>query len=502
MTIRNKTFIGSLILLCLITIPGLFSIYNFHQSEAVFQVVNETQVPAVIQAARMQQGIQKSLSDLRGWMLLENKNFIKQRQESIKSINSAFAELSALLQNNNSYQDELLLIKKQLNQFSTIQLKIEKLSATEENIPATKKFNTDVIPQSTIIGTSIGRMIHRESRKHMGTEDAAKIKVSRQLLKSMADFRTSFASSLAAIQSFLLTGDEKYPKEFKKQWSKNSSSYGILSRAEFSSKQKKAFKKLVAARTIMEPVLQEVINIRSQPGWNQANNILAKEGIPAATTLIKLVDKMALSQINTMDQKNDKVHKHILQGKLMNWITMLVAIIVAIIGVIYILKTIVSRITKASRMINQIEQESDLSLRLCGDDDDELGVMVKSFNHMLDKFHHLIQNVYSSSEDLSDASITMQKSSTKSSEVMQKQQTETDKILQAITKMGTVCRSIADETATAADMVTTANKQTNSGLEVMNSSAKDIDELSKELSAVDNLTERLSEDIPVIDENT
>jgi len=145
-------------------------------------------------------------------------------------------------------------------------------------------------------------------------------------------------------------------------------------------------------------------------------------------------------------------------------------------------------------MINQIEQESDLSIRLSCDETDELGVMVKSFNHMLDKFQNLIQNVYSSSQDLTDASITMQKSSTKSSQVMQQQQTETDKILQAITKMGTVCRSIADETATAADMVTTANEQTTSGLEVMSSSAKDIDELSKELAEVDNLTERLSED--------
>ena len=113
---------------------------------------------------------------------------------------------------------------------------------------------------------------------------------------------------------------------------------------------------------------------------------------------------------------------------------------------------------------------------------------------MLDKFQHLIKNVHSSSQDLSDASITMQHSSTKSSQVMGKQQIETDKILQSIVKMSAVSHSIADETATAADMVKTVNEQTAASIEVMGSSAKDLDELSRELGEVDILTNRLSED--------
>ncbi|MCP4159394.1 MAG: hypothetical protein GY760_04935 [Deltaproteobacteria bacterium] len=181
----------------------------------------------------------------------------------------------------------------------------------------------------------------------------------KSLLKALADSRGSFATGLASIRAYLLSGDVKFIKDFNNRWETNSSRFSTIknSRNIFSSEQVKFFKIYESVRQEFEQLPDEMFRIRGSDKWNQGIWLLGNEAAPRGARAIIIIngmiigqEKLMLNDVNTLKSESNS---------LVN-IVIIVAVIGLIFGIIIAWSNIVSITKPLKRVISNLSEGSDI----------------------------------------------------------------------------------------------------------------------------------------------
>ena len=240
-------------------------------------------VPTAAASAKMVNDINESLAALRGFMITGNPAFKRQREIVWADIAAVSADIDRLSGSwtNPANVEKWTEFKVVLAEFSEAQDKVETVSHTIDETPATKILVKEAAPRAAIIISRITAIINAE--KELGATPARKA-----ILATMADFRGSMGLGLANIRAYLLTGDDKFRKNFERFWGVNDARFVTLGeqRHLLSEDQLTAFEELSVARGEFAPLPPRMFAIRGSKKWNMANYLLVKEAAPRAGALM------------------------------------------------------------------------------------------------------------------------------------------------------------------------------------------------------------------------
>ncbi len=181
----------------------------------------------------------------------------------------------------------------------------------------------------------------------------------------------------------------------------------------------------------------------------------------------------------SLKELDSKVNKEL-------WYNIGLNIILLIIGLIvisYAIRRLVATpLKEATKTIQTIENESDLSRRIPVRSGDELGEMAQATNRMLDKFSHIIKQLHSSTKQLAEQSQALSTTTEQSTDGVRRQQIETEQVSTAMTEMEQTARDVASNAANTAHTTNEANQQAKAGSAQVSTTIETINQLAKEVT--------------------
>jgi len=361
----------------------LLTIQKVRTMETITKRVVELRTPTAHASLMMLNGINHSLASLRGWIILGDQKF--QTERSIaweEQINPSLNLMHGLAPNwtDSENKTRLKSIEKEINNFKTVQQKIEDMAQTSENSPAQKILFVQAEPLEKSIVATVSKMIGKEIKDNQTPQN-------KQLIETLANIETTTSLALERADEFLLSGKKEFKKESQENWGKNVEYMRVLKKYKhnFNKGQMKNFESLQVKLNQFGPLLEEIIRIRSGDEWNLANHWVKTDAAPVAFRIKELLNDMTSVQEELLENDVAEISRktHFL-------IVLLVALFfsaVLISGVLgaNITSSISKPILDVCKLADEIAHGNHTKKRLPVYSENELGTLSQSFNQLLDR---------------------------------------------------------------------------------------------------------------------
>ena len=247
-----------------------------------------------------------------------------------------------------------------------------------------------------------------------------------------------------------------------------------------------------------KPIRDEVIKLMQAGDRDAAAAITKQKGARHVGRLSKNMDAL----VNYADTKGVGFFK-MANSKSDTAFNIMITIIIlsGIIGLAlayFITRSILNPVNNLRSTIETIEKNSDLTRRIEITSGDEIGKTAVAFNYMLEKFEALIQQVSSSSSQLTSASEQVSIVSQDSARNVEQQRQETDLVATAIHEMSATVQEVASNAQNASGAAVSADNESKSGKAVVNQTAKAIEQLAADIENAASVIHTVEEDSETI----
>ncbi|MCP3689205.1 MAG: HAMP domain-containing protein, partial [Gammaproteobacteria bacterium] len=381
LSIGKKLGLSFLAMALIIAGAVISNTFQLIKTEDISTRMNELRVPTATAGMEIRNGINSALANLRGWMLLGNDKFKTARQknwsESIWPALKVMKEKSQTWTNPQNIE-RLRELEKILPDFEKAQIEIEDIAQTIENVPSTHMLFDKAAPVASIMVANITSMIDIET--------TLKASASRkQLLSMMADVRGTIGLGLANIRAYLLSGDEKFRRDFERLWTKNEKRYADLNDQShlLNAEQQKLFQPLVEARTEFAPLPEKMFDLRAGDDWNLANYWLANKAAPLGGSIIDILNAMAADQKTLLANDASLLKQGISFSILLGWVLLAIGLILATTIGYFVTRYLTEAIGTGLNVAEKIT-EGDFSSVIDVSSNDEVGKLLKALQLMQD----------------------------------------------------------------------------------------------------------------------
>ncbi|MBO2646719.1 methyl-accepting chemotaxis protein [Shewanella algae] len=242
------------------------------------------------------------------------------------------------------------------------------------------------------------------------------------------------------------------------------------------SKYQQSFKSLVAKE--------------QQLGLDESKGIMGqlREAIFATETSSTKLRELAIAKV-----ENEQQNSFMLGLALFGLIAL-----VLVISTVVIIRSIMGPVERITGVISRIEQQKDLSLRCDVGSNDELGMIGRHFNSMVESFQKLIEQVIESVDAMRQSCEELSRNAISASEGVSKQLNETDMVATAITEMGATIDEIAKNTELAAGKAEQTHHNAQEGQIGVEDTISKIQSLAQQLDDSANVVAELEKDSQTI----
>ena len=294
MTLKSQLTVGFSLMVAIIALVVFINIAQVRHAPELSHRITYIRTPTAKNSMIMLNGVKHALAALRGWMLLGQEKYKKERaQVWSQELHAPLLQMKkqALNWTHPENVTRLLQVEGILFKFEQFQQDIEDIAQTPDNTPALKMFFEQAVPLETHMSDNITQMIEWEASEPASDERKA-------LLGIMAEVHGTLVLSFANLQRFLLSGDKQFQTQFEEILRKNEHDFYELKNniALLSPEQLKAFKAFSTARETFSPLCSQIFQMRRQPDWNLGNYWLATQAAPLADQLITILEQMTDSQ--------------------------------------------------------------------------------------------------------------------------------------------------------------------------------------------------------------
>jgi len=479
MKLPVKIGMGFGVMALLLVIAISITIYQVNQAKQLTDRMVDLRVPTAQASLGMLNGMQESLAGLRGWMLLGNPVFKDARQNAWnKWIDPSLVTLNEMSKNwtNTENVKRLAQMKGSIEKFRKYQLEIEDIAQTIDEEPALKILFNDAAPRAVVMAELITRLIDLEAKQ--GSDETRKA-----ILYMMADVRGTTGLGLAAIRAYLLSGEEKFVKQYNKLWDKNTRRFNDLSNnyAHLSPEQKEVFNEFKRVRKEFEVYPPKMFEIRGSKQWNVANYWLGTKAAPEATKINAILEDMVTNQRELLQTDADGVEELVSALQNIEWVLLVLGLVFSAIMVIVFTRIIAGPILRMSDTIKTIADNRDLTLSVAVHGKDEIGEMSTAFNDMIDKIRNAFNLVSNIANDVNVGSVDMANRASSNKERAQGELKRAQMSEKVITEMG---GTAGDVSAASTEQQVAANDAGNTMTEMqeqMNKVASSADEQNQEV---------------------
>jgi len=383
MTIGKKVGFGFGVINLILMGVVLLIIQQVKSMEVVTKRVVELRTPTAHASLMMLNGINHSLASLRGWIILGDPKFQKERSIAWEEqINPSLQLMHGLAPNWTDPENQVRLksIEEEINYFKMAQQKIEDIAQTPENSPAQKILFEKAEPLEKSIISIVSKMIQLEMK------GKASIKHQQQL-EILANIETAVSLALERADEFLLSGKQEFKKESQKNWQKSVEYMKVLQsrKNSLAKKQAQNFKKLNSGLEQLGSLLEEIVRIRSGTDWNLANHWVKTDAAPVAFRIKELLSDMTSVQEGLLEidveEVSSRTHYLIV---LLVALFFSVALISGVLGA-NITRSISEPILKVCKLADELAHGNHKNKRLPVLTRNEWGTLSQSFNKLLDR---------------------------------------------------------------------------------------------------------------------
>lgn len=434
MKLPIKIGMGFGVMALLLVIAISITIYQVNQAKALTDRMVDLRVPTAQASLGLLSGMQESLAGLRGWMLLGNPTFKEHRQKAWdKWIDPSLLTLNEMSKNwtNAENVKRLAEMKGSVEKFRKYQVEIEDIAQTIDEEPALKILFNDAAPRAARMVELITRLIDLEAKQ--GSDETRKA-----ILYMMADVRGTTGLGLAAIRAYLLSGEEKFAKQYDQLWAKNTRRFKDLSNnyAHLSSEQKEAFNEFKRVRAEFQEYPPKMFEIRGSEQWNVANYWLGTKAAPEAVKINTILEDMVANQRELLQTDADGVNELVNTLQEIEWTLLVLGLMFSVIMIIVFTRVIAGPILRMSDTIKTIADNRDLTLSVAVHGKDEIGEMSTAFNDMIDRIRHAFNLVGNIANDVNAGSVDMANRASSNRERAQGELKRAQMSEKVITEMG------------------------------------------------------------------
>ena len=485
LTIGKKLGLSFGIIIFLMVGSAAVVYYNLHKLEEVQNRVVELRFPTVSAGDKLLNGLNHSLAALRGYIILgsdpaKGELFKNDRAAAWQNIDAAVATLDQFSQNWTvpANIERLQAMKAEIEGFRQAQQEVEDIAQANENVPAFVVLLNDAAPRAGKILKAVTAIIDEENKLEATPER-------KQMLKTLADTRGSFAVGLANIRAYLLSGDDQFREGFEKKWVVNEKAYQTLKGtvALFTPTQRKQWNAYASLRQEFALLPPQMFELRSAEDWNLANHWLGSKAAPRARAI-----KTALTEMIESQQKlvvDDRHHLESLDASTKttligaSGIAMLVGIIVAWL----ISRSIINAVRTLVGRAQEIASGDLTGVALQVKTKDELGDLTISINEMSNALTKLVTEVTLSAREVAAASTEIAASSEEMSQGMNDQNQQMFQISSAIEEMGASVVEVARKSGEAANNAAESGQVAQAGGTVVEQTIEGMRSISEAVSA-------------------
>ncbi|MGR3317607.1 MAG: response regulator [Candidatus Anammoxibacter sp.] len=376
----NKMALGfGIITLLLIGVVSI-SIWQTSKIQDEITDLAEVRTPTVQASLTMLNGVNHSLAALRGWMIIEDERFRKERRiawdDEIRPAHRKLQDISTRGHGSSSNSRNLETVENYLTELRGYQQEIEDIAHTKENTPAVKILMDEAVPLAEIMAKNITMMIDLEKE-----QEATPIR--KELFGIMADIRGSLGLGLANMRTYILTGNEKFKAEFLRQWDKNTRRFDSLGENVnmLTSEQIEAYNIFRKNRMIFTTLPKKMFDIRESNEWNLANAWLKTKAAPIAFDIKGIVERLVKDQNELISSDINRINLHKKYMDNINLIILAVSIPFAVIVAFFVTRAVTGPVSRLTNIAIQLGK-GELSVRSNINTDDEIGLLAQSFDKM------------------------------------------------------------------------------------------------------------------------
>lgn len=173
-------------------------------------------------------------------------------------------------------------------------------------------------------------------------------------------------------------------------------------------------------------------------------------------------------------------------------IIFLVLVVLAALAGLWIANSLTRPMIRLSRIIGQVEESNNLTLRSHINSKDEIGEMATAFNSMMVKFEGVIRDVADSTHLVASASEQLTVAANESAQSLEEQKAETDQIATGMHEMSLTVQEVAGSSQNAAQAAEGSSKQVHSGKDVVAQTTVAIQNLSGDVQLADDVIRNLA----------
>jgi len=243
-----------------------------------------------------------------------------------------------------------------------------------------------------------------------------------------------------------------------------------------------------------KPIRDEVIKFMRDGNHDAAAAITKEKGTSHVAKLNKNMDALvtyATTKGAGFYKKANAINTHDINTMIA---ILIFAIIMGIVLSYYVTRSILGPINNLRSTIEGIEENSDLTRRIKVNSNDEIGKTGLAFNNMLEKFEALIQQVYSSSSQLTSASEQVSNVAHDTAQNVEQQRAETDMVATAINEMTATVQEVAQNAQSASGAAASANNEAQSGKSVVAQTSEAINQLASVVENAATVIQSVEED--------
>ena len=170
-----------------------------------------------------------------------------------------------------------------------------------------------------------------------------------------------------------------------------------------------------------------------------------------------------------------------------------VTVIVVLLSTLMIGRSITTPVKKMQRMITEIEENSDLTLRVDIASKDEIGSAAQALDRMLIKFEGILTQIRSSSSSLTSSSENMLTVTEQAKVGVDQQRSEVTQVATAMNEMSATAQEVAGSAVRASEASDSATEETNTGLGVVQEAMDEINALAAEIEKASTVINTLGE---------
>lgn len=175
-----------------------------------------------------------------------------------------------------------------------------------------------------------------------------------------------------------------------------------------------------------------------------------------------------------------------------------IALIIMVISGIWVGRTISVPLNELRHLIEKVDHDKDLTVKVCINQTDEIGQVASSFQGMVDQFHNIIKDVSSTSNQLQEYATSLSNTTEKTREGVTVQTRETDRVATATTEMSHAIEEMNRNAQQASEAANEANQETAEGAQVIEYTVNSVNSLATRLQSASDVIHRVADDSSAI----